>query len=139
MTRTGWMGVGLCVVLAGACRTHSSSYSRPGDDPRDTDSLYVLYRRVITDSNPVAVWQQFFCAYSRLAGRLGDEEAERRLRALRDTVYSPSERWKWNDVSGRLANHDYGLTDEACGAGFDSHYVPDTTVTGARPRDDRSR
>lgn len=123
----------VCALGASACKMHSSSHSRPGDDPHDTDSLYVLYRRILTDSDPVPTGQQIFCAYARLADRLGGGVAERRLRALRDTVYSGFDERRWRAVDRMLANHAYGFSDSACGPGFEFHYIPDTAAPGYRP------
>ncbi|MDE3054055.1 MAG: hypothetical protein KGJ70_09225, partial [Gemmatimonadota bacterium] len=123
----------LCMSNVTACRRHSSSYARVGDDPHDTDSLYVLYRRILTDSDPVPTAQQIYCAYGRLADKLGDGVAERRLHALRDTVYSAIENQKWREVDRKLLNHGYGLTDKSCGPGFEGHYTPDTAAAGVRP------
>ena len=123
----------LCMSNVAACREHSSAYSRPGDDPHDTDSLYALYRRILTDSNPVPTWAQVYCAYARLADRVGDDEAKRRFDALRDTVYSRAENGRWTAVERKLALHGYALNDATCGPGFEFHYVPDTTAPGIRP------
>ena len=124
-----------CLLLVAACKQHTSSYSRPGDDPHDTDSLYVLYRRILTDSNPVPTWAQVECSLARLTERLGLEESLRRFRALRDTVYTPAENRRWRDIDSKLANHGYALDDATCGPGLEFHYTPDSgSDTSRAPR-----
>lgn len=123
----------LCASALSACKKHSSRYSRPGDDPHDTDSLYVLYRRILMDSDPKSTGQQIFCAYARLADKLGDRVAGRRLRAMRDTVYAGFDERRWRAADRKLVNHAYELSDSACGPGFEFHYIPDTTAPGYHP------
>ena len=134
--RLAGLVVALLVVsgIAGCGKKHSSSSSRSGDDPHDTDSLYALHRRILTDSNPVPTAEQMFCAYARLADRMGDDEAWRRYRALLDTVYTPVEAARWEHVQDRLGGHSYSLDDRTCGPGFEGHYVPDTTDPAINPR-----
>ena len=129
-----WIIVAAALAVP-ACKQHTSSYSRPADDPHDTDSLYVLYRRILTDSDPVPTWAQVGCSMARLTERLGLDESLRRFRALRDTVYTPAENRRWRDIDPKLANHGYGLDDETCGPGLESHYQPDSlSDTSHRPR-----
>lgn len=124
-----------CLLLVTACKPHASSYSRPGDDPHDTDSLYVLYRRILTDSDPVPTWAQAECALARLTNKLGINEATRRLRALRDTLYSPAENRRWRAVDRQLWYHNFPLNDATCGPGLEFHYRPDSlSDTSHTPR-----
>ncbi|MDE3172905.1 MAG: hypothetical protein KGN74_07515, partial [Gemmatimonadota bacterium] len=123
----------LCWSNVAGCKRHDPSYSRPGDDPHDTDSLYVLYRRMLTDSDPKPTWAQVNCAVGRLMERLGPEEAVRRYQAMRDTVYTPAEEAAWPAIDRKLALHAYSLDDATCGPGFEGHYTPDTAAAGVRP------
>lgn len=119
--------------IAGCGKKHTSAHSRPGDDPHDTDSLYVLYRRILTDSDPKPTWAQVNCTVARLIHRLGPDEAIRRFNAMRDTVYTRAEGASWPAIDRKLALHAYSLDDATCGPGFEGHYIPDTSI---HPRPD---
>ncbi len=130
------LGFALLVAsgISGCGRKHTSSYSRSGDDPHDTDSLYSLYRRILTDSDPKPTAAQIGCSLARLMQRIGPDEADRRFQAMRDTVYTRAEEAKWPAIDRKLALHEYPLDDKTCGPGFEGHYVPDTTDPAINPR-----
>ena len=123
-----------CALAVPACGRTGSSSARPGDDPHDTDSLYVLYRRILADSDPVTIWSETTCEMSRLMDRMGEKEAGRRIRALTDTVYTAAEKRRRAELEARLANHAYPLDDASCAQDYNFEYVPDTTNPAIRPR-----
>jgi hypothetical protein len=124
----------LCALAVPACGRMGSSSARAGDDPHDTDSLYVLYRRILADSDPVTIWSETTCEMSRLMDRIGEKEAGRRIRALTDTVYTAAERRRRAEIETRLAYHAYPLDDASCAKDYDFEYAPDSTNPATRPQ-----
>jgi hypothetical protein len=116
-----------------ACGKHGSRYSRPGDDPHDTDSLYALYHQILDDSDPVFIWSETGCELDRLMDRLGPDEALRRFRALTDTVYTVAEKRRRAGVEPKLWYRDYPLDNASCAEAFEFHYVPDTARDSTHP------
>jgi hypothetical protein len=122
----------MCLILAPACKHHASSYARPDDDPRDTDSLYALYHQILHDSDAVTIWSETVCEMSRLTDRLGPDVASRRIRAALDTVYTHAERRHRNEIDTKLWFHDYPLDNASCAADWHSEYRPDPEVDTTR-------
>ncbi len=127
-----------CLVAAPGCKRHTSVYARPGDDPHDTDTLYALYRQILTDSDPVFIWGRTACEISAMMDRLGPDVASRRIDAALDTVYTRAERRKRNQIDVRLGNREYPVDSIGCAeliqnkerakAKVDTTHKPDRTI-----------
>ncbi len=112
--KLGGLCVVACVLLVSACKHEASQYARPGDDPHDTDSLYALSRRILSDSDPVTVWSEIVCEMSRLMRELGPDVASRRIDATMDTVYSRAEHRRRDQIDVKLGNHAYPVDSAGC-------------------------
>jgi hypothetical protein len=96
----------------------------------DTDSLYRLYRRLLTDPNPAPLVQEIACEEWRLRRRykpLPFEAAERRML---DTVWLPHETDAVRQVNARLSGIDEPTADRWTCGGEVERVVPEV-VSGA--------
>lgn len=120
-----------CVLLVSACQHEASQYARPGDDPHDTDSLYVLYHEILSDSDPVTVWSETVCEMSRLMDKLGPDVASRRIKAVTETAYTRAERRRRDEVDPQLWYHAFPLGNASCASGFSNKYDPKLKIDTA--------
>ena len=117
--------VALCA--AAACGQVSSRHARASDNPRDTDSLYVLAHQLMDDADPHKAAVAYSCEVGHLINKLGIREMSRRVDAMFDSIYAkePDAQRRMRDADVKLNGIE--LTDSMC------PNEGDTSRTGSKP------
>jgi hypothetical protein len=80
--------------------------------PQPTDSLGLVLRAALTDTNPRQAGERILCEEHKLFQRYGIKKAREMIRSVTDTIYTWTDFLAQRRLESRLGGRDYSL--DAC-------------------------
>lgn len=96
---------------------HQRPKALASDNPHDTDSLYVLVRKMLKDDDLSRTGFAFKCEVHEIFNRLGNDAVRRIDVAVDSALETTDDRDHWHAVSNRLAGSEFEASDSSCAPG----------------------